>query len=200
MLRSAQMDTYGLLAAWVGITSFLFAIIISAAVSLFQSPLQQWWALTSRARSEKRLKRLAADWEAHRADPGSAAVYELTALYGSLIFNAVAAVGLVMVSIEVLDLGPAILAATLPFNIDAKLLTHGMGLITLGLSYFFILRMSYLGIRLRAATLLRTAGNRARASRYIMQLRTRLEREGSAVGAAPGSNPGASPRPASLSR
>ena len=60
----------------------------------------------------------------------------------------VAAIGLMIVSIQILDLGPAILAATLPFYINAKLITRVTGLLMLGIGYLFILRLCYLAVQL----------------------------------------------------
>ena len=164
------MDTIGLLAAWVGVVSFLLSVVIIVAGYLITSPLQWWWATTSRARAERRIQRLTADL-ATSQDPSSPYISDLISLYGTMILTLVAGVALVLMSIQLLDLAPALLAATLPFNIDSKLLTRVTGLFSFVASYLFIFRLSYLAVRIRAKTLPRKPGYAARASREIAKLR-----------------------------
>ena len=87
--------------------------------------------------------------ELDRQNPGVTYLAVLVRLYGSAILNLVAAIGLMILSIVLLDLGPAVLAAAFPFNIDAKILVRSVGLVMLACGYFFIFRLSYLGIQIR---------------------------------------------------
>jgi hypothetical protein len=134
------MDTIGLLAAWVSVVSFLVATILAIAYHLARNLLERFTKPDAGASPEG----------AH--SPGSGDVAALVSLYGSTIVNLIGAVGLLIVSIEILDLGPAMLAATLPFHIDSKLLTRGTGVLTLIIAYFFLFRLAYLGIRIANAT------------------------------------------------
>jgi len=144
------MDSFGLLAAWISVASFLFAVLAAIASHLLSRPYQRWWAKTSVKRSEKRLQQLLAYGEIDAHNPGTGYVAELVSLYGSAILNLVAAIGLVIVSLVILDLGPSIIAAaTLPFNISTKWLSRGIGVLMLVIGYFFIFRLCYLGIQIR---------------------------------------------------
>jgi hypothetical protein len=164
------MDTIGLLAAWVGVVSCLFAIVVAVSVHVATPRFQRWWARTSRARVEKRIETLLAGL-AMNGNPDNAYIADLISLYGSMIVNLIAGAALVIVSIEILDLGPALLASMLPFNIDAKMLTEAAGLLTLVSSYFLIFRLSYLALKIRLRTLPRKRGYAEEASREIAQLR-----------------------------
>lgn len=168
------MDTYGLLAAWVGIVSFLVAIFIAIPAHFFIPQIRHVWAKTSRKRSEKRLQSLLADLEGYDNNPDTRYIADLVRLYGGMILNLVAAIGLVMMSIEILDLGSAILSAMLPFSINSKVLTRITGILTLIISYFFILRLTYLAIKIRLRTFARTPENMETIKRQISQLRARL--------------------------
>ena len=77
-------------------------------------------------------------------------ITDLVYLFGQMTLNLIGAVGLVVVSLVILDLGPALLASTLPFNINPKLLTRGTGVLTLGLTYIFVMRFCYLALRIRS--------------------------------------------------
>jgi hypothetical protein len=168
------MDTVGVLAAWVSVISFLFAVLVAIASHLFNSQYQRWWARTSKKRAERRLKRLLSDSAFDPRSPSSDYIADLVSLYGSMLLNLITAVGLVMISIEILDLGPALLSATLPFNIDSKALTRATGVLMLLFSYFFIFRLAYLGIQIRRQTNLMKSRNAERTSLEISQLRARL--------------------------
>jgi len=172
------MDTIGLLAAWVGVVSFLLALVIIVAAHLVTSPLQRRWARTSPARTEKRIQRLLADLATHEL-PSNAYVSDLVALYGTMILNLVAAVAVVLVSIQILDLAPALLASMLPFNIDSKAITRGTGLFLFVVSYFFVFRLSYLAVKIRMKSLPRKPGYAQMAMREIAALR---ERQGHSTG------------------
>ena len=143
------MDSIGLMAAWTSVVSFFLAVLVAIVSYVFASVYRHWWARTSRTRSERRLKQLLAYREVNPPNLGTGYIAELVCLYGSAILNLVAAVGLVVLSIEILDLGPVIIAAAaLPFNIDAKLLTRVVGALMLLIGYFFIFRLSYLAIQI----------------------------------------------------
>jgi hypothetical protein len=143
------MDTIGLLAAWIAILSYLIGIVLTVLATFLARPCQQWWATTSKKRAEKRLRRLSSDLEHYREPADTWYISGLISLYGTMILTLTAAIGLVVVSIEILDLGPALLASILPFYINGKLITRITGVLTLGISYFFILRLCYLGVKLR---------------------------------------------------
>jgi hypothetical protein len=165
------MDTIGLLAAWVSIVSFLAAILGIAAAALVIPRVQSWWARTSRKRGEKRLRTLLAYVNLHK-DPDNQHIADLVCLYGEIILTLIAAVALLLVSIEVLDLGPGILAQMLPFSIDSKILTRATGVLMLGMCYLFIFRLSYLAVRLRRETW--SKKEQGTAIREISYLRARL--------------------------
>ena len=165
------MDTIGLLAAWVSIVSFLVAILGVMAGSLVLPRLQSWWAKTSPKRGEERLSKLLSYVDLHQ-DPDNRNIADLVELYGQITVTLVAAVALLLMSLEVLDLGPGILAQMLPFGIDSKMLTRGTGILMLLMGYLFIFRLSYLGVRLRRET--RSKKAQDRAMREISNLRSRL--------------------------
>jgi hypothetical protein len=158
------MDTVGLLAAWTGIISLLSAVVIAAAVYVTTALFQRWWAATSPARAARRIEKLSADLAMLQA-PDSAYLADLISLYGALIVTLIAGTALVIVYILVLDLGPALLAAILPFNINATVLTRITGLFLLFGSVVFVFRMSYLVVQLR----LRTFPRRARYVRIALR-------------------------------
>jgi hypothetical protein len=169
------MDSIGLLAAWTSVVSFFVAVMVAIAFHLFGRRCQRWWARTSSKRSEKRLQQLLAYRKIDPRDPGTGYVGELVALYGSAMLTLVAAIGLVILSIVILDLGPAIIAAAeLPFRIDVKLLIRATGLVMLFIGYFFIFRLSYLGIQIRREVSFRRANDREELFDEIFQLRERL--------------------------
>ena len=142
------MDTIGLLAAWVEVLSFLGGILVAMTVSFAGRRVRQWWAATSQARAEIRIRELTSDLKAYHEPADNWYTVGLVSLYGAMIMTLVAAIGLMIVSIQILDLGPAILAATLPFYINAKLITRVTGLLMLGIGYLFILRLCYLAVQL----------------------------------------------------
>jgi hypothetical protein len=164
------MDTIGLLAAWVGIVSFLLTTVTVVAVNLVTSPFQRWWAKTSPARAEKRIRRLFADLATSEL-PSDLYLSDLVSLYGTMILNLIAGVAVVLVSIQILDLAPALLASMLPFNIDSKALTRITGLFLFVVSYFFVFRLSYLAVKIRLKTLPRKPGYAQMALREIAELR-----------------------------
>lgn len=166
------MDSIGLLAAWVAVVSFLVTTMVLGAVHLLIPRQQRWWAMTSPKRARERIQRLYAGVEiAERPDPGYVA--DLVALYGSMLLNLVSAAAVAVVSIEILDLGPSLLASTLPFSIDARLLTRFTGIIMLALSYYFVFRLTFLAIRIRDKTLPRKPGYSQMALDEIAALRGR---------------------------
>ena len=55
------MDTIGLLAAWVEVLSFLGGILVAMTVSFAGRRVRQWWAATSQARAEMRIRELTSD-------------------------------------------------------------------------------------------------------------------------------------------
>ncbi len=166
------MDTIGLLAAWVGVVSFLAAIAGIVAVHLVTSPFQRWWATTSPARAQKRIQSLFAGLATNEL-PGNSHLSDLVSLYGSMILTLVAGMGLVMVSIQLLDLAPALLASMLPFNIDSKILTRATGVFLFAVSYFFIFRLAYLAVKIRVLVLPRKKGYAQMALKEISELRER---------------------------
>jgi hypothetical protein len=120
---------------------------------VFLTPrVQYWWAKTSRKRGERRIEKLLAYVDLHSKSPENRHITELVSLYGEVIVTLIAAVTLILVSVEILDLGPALLASMLPFNIDSKMLTRMTGVLMLFMSYLFIFRLCYLGVRLRRET------------------------------------------------
>jgi hypothetical protein len=164
------MDTIGLLAAWVGVVSFLIAIVAIVAVHLVTWPFQRWWAKTSPARAEKRIQRLQADLAASDT-PNNLYMADLVSLWGTMLLNLIAGVAVVMVSIQILDLAPALLASMLPFNIDSKLITRGTGIFLFVVSYFFVFRLSYLAVKIRLKTLPRKPRYAQMALKEIAELR-----------------------------
>jgi hypothetical protein len=169
------MDTIGLLAAWVGIASFLFAILIAIMMNLFSPWLQCWWANTKKSRAEKRITWLSTELALHAEHPDNRHIAELISLYASMILNLVAAVGLIIISVVILDLGPALLASVLPFNINSKILTRTIGILTFILIYCFIVRLSYLTTRLRLRTFARKPDRADRMLHEISRLRSKFK-------------------------
>jgi hypothetical protein len=168
------MDTVGLLAAWVGVVSCLCGILLAIGMQVSSWVYQRLWAKTSRTRAQRRLDKLLLDLDAMLSVPDNTYLANLISMYGSMILNLVAAVGLVMISIEILDLGPALLAATLPFNINSRLLTRFTGILVLVLSYYFILRLCYLAMTMRITNFRSKSANGDSLSREISRLRARL--------------------------
>lgn len=169
------MDTIGLLAAWTGVLSILSSFVIALAVYVATPLFQKWWAASGLDRAACRLEKLSADLALRESpnisDSDISYVARLISLYGALVLNLVAGMALVIVSIQILDLGPALLAAVLPFNVNPKILTRVAGLSLLAGSYIFIFRLTYLVVKLRLLTLSRGAGYTRRALREISQLR-----------------------------
>jgi hypothetical protein len=165
------MDTVGLLAAWVSIVSFLAAILAIVVGNLIVPILQSSWAKTSKRRGEKRLSKLLSYVELHK-DPDNRDIADLVGLYGEVILTFTAAVAVLLMSLQVLDLGPGILAQMLPFGIDPKKLTRVTGVLMLVIGYLSIFRLSYLGMRLRRATCSKRV--QESAMREISSLRARL--------------------------
>jgi hypothetical protein len=169
------MDTIGLLAAWTGVLSILSSLLIAVAVYLATPLFQKWWAASTPDRAAGSLENLPADLalreSAGLGHPDLSYIARLISLYGALVLNLVAGTALVIVSIEILDLGPALLAAVLPFNINPRILTRITGLALLAGSYIFIFRLSYLVVKLRLLTFHGDGGYPPRALREISQLR-----------------------------
>lgn len=168
------MDTLGLLAAWIGVVSFLFGIFVAIVLTLVGPALKIRWARTSRVRAERRLSELMASSNETEGSGTSFQVQNLIHLYGIFTITLVAALGFLILSTELLDFGPQLLATMLPFNIDSKLLTRSSGLLTCALSYLFIFRLAYLSKLLFAA---RTFPMRtAKTLQEVSELRERLNR------------------------
>lgn len=164
------MDTVGLLAAWVSIFSFLAAILGIVVGTLVVPLVQSWWAKTSKGRGEKRLTKLLS--YVNEA-PDNNDIATLVCLYGEVILTLMAAVAVLLMSLEVLDLGPGILAQMLPFGVDPKVLTRATGILMLVIGYLLIFRLSYLGVRLGREA--RSKRAQQRAMREISHLRARLK-------------------------
>jgi hypothetical protein len=165
------MDSIGLFAAWISVASFLFAIVVAIVYWVVGPRYQRFWVRTSRKRSEKRLKQLLAYSETDPNNPGTGYVAELVALYGSALLNLTAAIGLVIVSVVILDLGPSIVAAAaLPFSIDPRWLTRSTGVLMVLLGYFFIFRLCYLGIQISRKKHFVDLSNREAFSQEISKL------------------------------
>jgi hypothetical protein len=167
------MDTIGLLAAWIGVICLLFTIPVSLVAHALAPRIPQWWAKTSPARAERRIAILQ-DELGLTEGPDGAYVADLISLYGAATLSLIAAVGTVIVSLLILDLGPALLASILPFNIDSKILTRFTGLFVLAISYFFVFRLSYLTARIRLKTLIRNPEYAKRAVTEIAELQKRV--------------------------
>lgn len=120
------MDTIGLLSAWLGVMSLLAAMLIMALMQLLTPRLERSGVSSS-------------------GDPA----VQMVRLYGSAILTAIGAATVVVVSIEMMDLAPGLLAATLPFPIDGKTLTRVTGLMALVLLYYLLGRLCYLAVRIR---------------------------------------------------
>jgi hypothetical protein len=175
VLQFWPMDTIGLLAAWIAILSYLVGIVVTVLATFLARPCQRWWAGTSKKRAGQRLHRLVSEMELYREPADSWYISGLVSLYGTMILTLTAAIGLVVVSIEILDLGPALLASILPFYINAKLITRVTGVLMLAISYFFILRLSYLGVKLRRRYSRNKADDIERTSREISKLQKRFD-------------------------
>ena len=141
------MDTLGLLAAWIGVISFFFAIFVAVVATLVGPMFRTGRAGTSKARAENHSKLLVAE-EASATETRVNQILNLLPLYGTFTVTLIAAVGSLILSIQVLDLGPQLLSIMLPFNISSKILTRTTGLITFTLSYLFIFRLAYLSKKL----------------------------------------------------
>jgi hypothetical protein len=168
------MDSIGLLAAWVGIISFLLMSAMAGAAHFVTPRVQKYWAMNSPVRARRRIQRLDEGLEMAER-PQTSYVADLVTLYGSMILNLVAAATVVVVSIEILDLGPALLASTLPFSIDAKLLTRFTGFFLLAVSYCFVFRLTLLAARIQNKTFPRKPGYSQRALREIAELRAKFD-------------------------
>jgi hypothetical protein len=168
------MDSIGLLAAWVGIISFLLMPAMAGAAHFVMPHVGKFWAATSPARARRRLQELREGLEMAER-PQTAYVADLVTLYGSMILNLVAAATVVLVSIEILDLGPALLASTLPFSIDAKLVTRFTGFFLLAMSYGFVFRLTWLATKIRNKTAPRKAGYSRKAQQEIAELRAKYD-------------------------
>jgi hypothetical protein len=164
------MDTIGLLAAWLSIISLLFALGLATLLSAGSPYLGAWWATTTPQRAKRRVQKLLEGLEANET-PGNSYLADLIALYGSAVLHVVGAVGLVMVAIITLDLGPALLAAILPFHFDAKVLTRITGLLLLAGSYLFMFRLAYLALRINRQVEPRKASYRHRVLTELSRLR-----------------------------
>ena len=168
------MDSIGLLAAWVGIVSFLLMPAMAGAAHFAMPHVERFWAHTSPARARRRTEKLYEGLEMAERPPATY-VADLVTLYGSMILNLVAAATVVVVSIEILDLGPALLASTLPFSIDAKLLTRFTGFFLLALSYVFVFRLTWLATKIRNKTVPRKPGYGEKALQEIAELRAKYD-------------------------
>jgi|GEM_PF-5936824 len=142
------MDTIGLLAAWVGVVSFFFVTAILVVSNQTISPLQRWWASTSPSRAKHRIATLKAEL-AQAEETTNVYLFEFISLWARLLLTAIAGIGVIITSILILDLGPALLAAVLPFNLDSKLITRGTGVFLFLSSYLFIFRLCYLATKIR---------------------------------------------------
>jgi len=107
------MDTIGLLATWIGMLSFLLVTLITVAKNLRTSPLQRWWAKTSPNRAERRIQAIGAEIAACEI-PSMAYLADLIHICGTMILNLIAGAAVVIISIQVLDLGPDLLASIIP--------------------------------------------------------------------------------------
>jgi hypothetical protein len=168
------MDSIGLLAAWVGIVSFLLMPAMAGAAHFALPLLEKYWATTGAARARRRLQKLNEGLEMAER-PQTTYVADLVTLYGSMILNLVAAATVVVVSIEILDLGPALLASTLPFSIDAKLMTRFTGFFLLAMSYGFVFRLTWLATKIRKKTAPREPGYSRKAQHEIAALRAKYD-------------------------
>ncbi len=168
------MDSIGLLAAWVGIISFLLMPAMLAVAHFVTPHVERYWAGTSPSRARRRTQKLYEGLEMAER-PQTAYVADLVTLYGSMILNLVAAATLVLLSVEILDLGPALLASTLPFSIDAKLLTRFTGFFLLAASYGFVFRLTLLATKIRNKTVPRKPGYSQRAVQEIAELRAKYD-------------------------
>jgi hypothetical protein len=128
------MDSIGLLAAWLGVLSLLGMVIVIAILQLVSS-------IGRRGTLQKE----------DDSSP-SEAIEELVRLYGAAILNAIAAVAVIVVSILLLDLAPGLLAATLPFPVDGKILTRVTGLLSLVVLYYLLGRFSFLAVKIRRSS------------------------------------------------
>lgn len=167
------MDTIGLLAAWIGVICLLFTIPISLVTHALAPRIPQWWAKTSRVRAVRRIATLQ-DELALTESPDGAYLADLVSLYGAATLSLIAAAAMVIASLLILDLGPALLASILPFNINSKILIRFTGLFILAISYFFVFRLTYLTARIRLTTLVRNSGYAKRAVTEIAQLQQRV--------------------------
>jgi hypothetical protein len=180
------LDSIGLLAAWVGIISFLLMLVMAGVAHFVTPHLQRYWAMTSPVRARRRIQNLYEGMELAER-PQTAYLADLVTLYGTMILNLVAAATVVVVSIEILDLGPALLASTLPFSIDAKLLTRFTGFFLLAMSYCFVFRLTWLATKIRNKTVPRKPGYTQTALKEIAELRAKHGLAGKqAVGAGTG--------------
>ena len=168
------MDSIGLLAAWVGIVSFLLMPAMAGVAHFAMTLIERYWAHTSPARARRGTEKLYEGLEMAERPPATY-VADLVTLYGSMILNLVAAATVVVVSIEILDLGPALLASTLPFSIDAKLLTRFTGFFLLPLSYVFVFRLTWLATKIRSKTVPRKPGYSQKALQEIAELRAKYD-------------------------
>jgi hypothetical protein len=169
------MDTIGLLAAWISILSFLFGIVLTVLATFLGGPCRRWWAGSSKKRAEIRLRKLVADLQYYQTPGDNWYISRLISLYGTMVLTLTAAIGLVIVSIQVLDLGPALLAAVMPFYINARLITRITGVLMLVISYFFILRLCYLGVKLRAHYSYDGRDYMEKTEKEIAELRSRFD-------------------------
>ncbi len=167
------MDSIGLLAAWVGIISFLLMLAMAGVAHFVAPNAQRYWATTSLPRARRRIDKLSEGLELAER-PQMAYIADLVTLYGTMILNLVAAATVILVSIEILDLGPALLASTLPFSIDAKLLTRFTGLFLLAISYCFVFRLTWLATKIRNKTIPRKPGYTGRSLKEIADLRAQF--------------------------
>jgi len=168
------MDTVGLLAAWAAVVSFLVGIAVTLAASFLGRKPAQWWAITNRKRAEQRVRRLLMELQSYREPADNWYLLGLVSLFATIILTLNAAIGVMIVSIQVLDVGPGLLAATLPFYVDAKVIARFTGLIMLGVTYLLILKLSYLLVKLRRQYSLNKEDRLAATIKEISALRNRF--------------------------
>ncbi len=163
------MDTIGLITAWVGVVSFLtIGAILGAANSLI-TPIERFWAKTSALRRERRIQRLVAE-VASIETIANADLFDLISLFGSAVLTLVTGIGVIVFSIQVLDLGPSLLAASLPFNIDGKIITRTTGILLFLASYILGFRLCYLAGRISVKLRKRKPGYIAKAMAELQTL------------------------------
>ncbi len=156
------MDTIGLLAAWAGTLSFLIAVAFIVATSRLNSPFGGQHAPKMLARLRPERPPRASSEAGPRRDLSNLEVMNLVFLFGTMIRDLIFGATVVVVSIQILDLGPALLAAALPFSIDAKLITRLTGIFLFLMAFLFVFRLGYLAAQFRRLSTLHSVFNEAK--------------------------------------